>query len=194
MGQELSPAHARTNQTRQRMADISGSDPMPAEKLFLKRKYAQQTVDHAAHLRQSALAPRPGLRSHQIDHRDGPARKLFDESGHAQVKIGAIGQDGGAGMPDSNSTAQFSVFAIDARDVKQYLKKTHHRQTRGIHHRLYAFALHTSTGAAEELRIRKTNFERRHQTGSVQVSRSFSCGNQNAESHLLLVYCEFTAT
>ncbi len=83
----------------------------------------------ATHLGQTTFSPRPGLRSHQIDHRNPSAMEL---AGHSEVKIRRIRQNRQIGPFFFGRRQQLAILAIDSGNVVNYFEQPHDRQASGV--------------------------------------------------------------
>src|ERR1700680_2398378 len=135
------------------MTDVNGVDPIGNKELRLKRENTQQPVDGTPHGWQPPFSPRPDLGRDQPDYRD---THLFEALRQTEVEIGAIGQDGEVGTRLGGGSQQFAIFAPDARDVGNYLNKSHHGDAGGVDYSADARPLHPRSRAAEELQVRVT--------------------------------------
>lgn len=77
------------------VADVGGGDAVGAEERLLEGEDHEQVVDDAAHEGKAILAPRPDLGGDQVD--DGNPT-LFQLFGDTKVEVGAVGEDGQAGL------------------------------------------------------------------------------------------------
>src|SRR5215472_4724661 len=111
------------------MADVGSRNSFILKELLLKWENTEKPAQSAAHRFYPALAPRPRLRRHQINHRDALGVK---PPRHAQVEIRGIGEDGHVRTPLTRDGSQFAVFAPDPRDVGDYLEESHHREASGV--------------------------------------------------------------
>ena len=90
-GEEFLARERWFDRRRERMADVTGRDPVRAEELLFKGKYAKQMIDVAFEGLQSALAPSPDLRGDQIGDWYFAFAKVRQQ---AQVEVRAVGENG----------------------------------------------------------------------------------------------------
>lgn len=178
---KLSPRQAGFHDPGQRMAEVGRGQAVAAEKLLFERKYAEHVAQRLAHTLQTALAPGPHLRRHQVHHRNALAVQL---SRQAEVEIGGIRQDGQFRPEAPRGGQQLAVFAVDAGNVRNHLHQADHGQAGGIDHGFDAGAAHARTGAAEQVRLGPDSVDLLRQKGGVQIARSFARRYQNVPEHL----------
>ena len=178
--EKLLPAERRLHQTGQRMADVSCFHSGRAEELLLKRKNAQQAGDGAAQGFHAAFPPRPGLRRHQINHRNALGRQA---ARHAQVKIGGIGENRQIRLFRARGGNQPPVFAPDARQVAHHFEQADHRQAGRIHHRAYTFGAKPRPGAAEALQAGRGPAQLGDHQRGVEIARGFARRYEDFSRH-----------
>jgi hypothetical protein len=104
--------------------------PFP-EPGFLKREQAEQPADAVLNLADSALAPRPDLRSDQIIN--GYADR-FQVPCQAEMEIRTVCEDRGVRRALPDHANQLPVLTIDSRKVPGHLGEAHNRKAIGVHY------------------------------------------------------------
>src|SRR5581483_397240 len=99
------------------MPDERCSDPTAGEKRLFKGKDAQEALEIPAHCPDSSMAPGPGVRRHQINHRNahGP-----QSPGKPKVEIRRIDENRKLRFLDARCRHQPAVLSIDLWNVAKH--------------------------------------------------------------------------
>jgi hypothetical protein len=149
------------------MSYICCVDAACPEPVFLERKETEQLVHQFGDRFHPALTPGPNLRGYKIINGNTTPFHLACD---AEMKVRAIGQQGGCRGVVGGVAAKPPVFAIDARQVTDHLGEAYDGQTCRIDNRLHPGCLKLRPGAAVETQARQAASERGDDAGCVQIT------------------------
>src|SRR5579862_1769246 len=179
---ELGGRHRGADDPGEGVADEGGWDAAVVEEALFEREDTEKALDGPAHGFDPAFAPRPGLGSDQVDHRNLALFQLLSEP---QVSIGRVRQNSELGSFGRGGADQLAEFAPDPGDMAYHLDYSDYGKRAGVDDGADSGFLHPGTGASEELGFGVSGFDGFDQAGRIQVARGFTGGDEDAHLHPL---------
>src|SRR6266702_3568466 len=167
------------------MSDVSGGDPMLLVEGYLEGEDDQHSVDIPLHQANAMLLPCPELGTDEEDNRHSMFAKMPCQF---QVNIRKIDEDSNIGRGADDGFFQFSILAINARQVPNHFRDAHDGNVLRVDDSSASQSFHSLAPHPEEFGLGGELAKSGDQESSVVLPAGLSSGEEDSWcAHLSLL-------